>query len=316
MTKGTRLDPVSLEFFVTAIQEGTIAAVAERHYIAASAVSKRLSDLESLLKVQLVRRTNRGIEPTAAGKALLGRARSVLGNLEEIFHAMQQFSAGVRGQVRLLANLSSITEFLPSELKSFTARHPEVHIQLEEERSSVVVASIKAGTADVGLFAKMTDITDLEVFPYHVDELVLIAPHDHPLDATEAVAFERTLAYDYVGFHDEAVVQLFDAAAKVNRPLRLRIQVSGLDGMCAMVGAGLGIGIAPRRSVAPYAVGHNLKLIPLLEPWATRQLSICVRSYGSLTSTAQRFVDHLVECSDAPHSSLGASRAVENRCPE
>jgi DNA-binding transcriptional LysR family regulator len=310
MNKGTRLDPVSLELFVSAIHEGTIAAVADRHHLAASAVSKRISELESTLSVGLIRRTNRGIEATSAGNVLLGLAGAVLRDLDGICHHMQQFAAGVRGQVRLLANLSSITEFLPTELKSFLAKHPDVHIQLEEERSSVVVKSIREGTADVGLFAATDRVTDVEVIPYHVDELVLIAPPDHPLNDSGGVPFEETLAYDYVGFHDEAVLQLLDAAAKVQKPLRLRIQVSGLDGMCAMVGAGLGVGIAPHNSVAPYALGHHLKLIPLLEPWATRQIGICVRSYGSLNSAARRLVDHFANCSDAKVSVNGLDKAV------
>jgi DNA-binding transcriptional LysR family regulator len=288
-----KLDPVSLQFLVGVIEEGTIAAVAERHHIAASAVSKRLSDLESLLGTSLIRRTNRGIEPTAAGTVLLNLARGVLHDLDEIYFQMREYSTGVRGQVRLLANRSSITEFLPNELKDFMALHPQVHVRLEERISPVVVRSVANNEADVGLFVLGDYPADMELLPYHVDELVVITPKGHPLEGAAGVTFADTLEYDYIGLHEEAVLQLLKAAGKVNKTLKLRIQVSSFDALCAMVGAGLGIGVLPRNCVRPYMAGQDLNVVALREPWAMRELKICFRSYEGLTAAAKRLVDHL-----------------------
>lgn len=306
MVRATRIDPFSLALFISAIQEGTIAAVAHKHHMAASAVSKRISELEMGLGVSLVRRTNRGIEPTPAGHVLLLGAKKVLLDLEEIRHNMEQFAACVRGQVRLLANLSSITEFLPSDLSSFLAQHPDVQVQIEEARSSDVIRAIIEGTADVGVFTPSGHVQGVEIFPYQVDELVLITPSNHPLHGSTVVSFESTLEYDYVGLHDEAVAQLVDEAAKTKKSLRLRIQVSGLDAMCAMVGAGLGIGVAPRNSVMPYAAGHSLKVIRLNEPWVTRQLFLCVRSSSSLNAAGRQLLDHLIRRAISPPSTRTA----------
>ena len=66
-----KLDPTSLKLFVSVIEQGTMAAAAERNHIAAAAVSKRISELESVLQTRLLMRSNKGIEPTAAGIALL-----------------------------------------------------------------------------------------------------------------------------------------------------------------------------------------------------------------------------------------------------
>ena len=64
-----RLHPTSLKLFVCVVEEGTIAAVADREHIAAAAVSKRLSEIESALRTPLLIRTNKGVEPTAAVNA-------------------------------------------------------------------------------------------------------------------------------------------------------------------------------------------------------------------------------------------------------
>ena len=58
------IDPVSLKLFVSIVEEGTIAGAADREHIAASAVSKRVSELEETLRTQLLRRTNKGVGPT------------------------------------------------------------------------------------------------------------------------------------------------------------------------------------------------------------------------------------------------------------
>ena len=66
-----RLDPVSLRLFIAVIELGSLAAAAEREHIAAAAISRRMADLEQHLGTPLLRRHARGIEPTAAGLALL-----------------------------------------------------------------------------------------------------------------------------------------------------------------------------------------------------------------------------------------------------
>lgn len=133
-----KLDPVSLRLFVSVIEEGTIAAAAKREHIAAAAVSKRLSELEELLNSQLLVRTNKGITPTAAGISLLYMARSVLNDLNEIVVQMHDFSHGRRGSIHVLANISAITQFMPSLLKSFMDLYPQIQITLEEKESLAI----------------------------------------------------------------------------------------------------------------------------------------------------------------------------------
>ncbi|WP_195808529.1 LysR family transcriptional regulator, partial [Klebsiella pneumoniae] len=126
-----KLDPQSLRLFISVLEEGTIAAASQREHIAAAAVSRRLSELESLLGSQLLIRSNKGIEPTEAGTALMYMARGVLNDLSGIVSEMQEYSHGKRGSVRLLANISAITQFLPALLKSFMEKHPNIRVTLE-----------------------------------------------------------------------------------------------------------------------------------------------------------------------------------------
>ena len=289
------IDPLSLKLFVTIVEEGTIAAAAEREHIAASAVSKRISELEETFHTQLLRRTNKGVIPTEAGTTLLQLSRGVLHDLNNITLQIREYASGVRGHVRLAANISSINQFLPTEIRSFMNSHPQVQVHLEANVSEAIVNAVAENAADVGVITMGAYRHDLEYFPYHSDQLIVITPKEHPLASRRSIAFRDTLEYDFVGLPVGSALhnQLLRTAHELDRTLKLRIQVNSFDALCLMVEAGLGIGIVPKGAAKPYFKGLRIRSITLDEPWANRELKICVRSLAGLPAAARLLVEHL-----------------------
>ncbi len=290
-----KLDPVSLRLFVAVMEEGTIAEAATREHIAASAVSKRLSELEQTLQTELFVRSNKGTEPTAAAFALLNLARGVLNELDGIFAQMSDYASGVRGQVRVYANISAITQFLPGELQSFMARYPQVQIHLQERISSVIAKAVADNAADVGILNDGQYGEQLTLLPYHADELVVIAPAGHALTRRKSVRLAQVLDYEMVGAHPgSAMINLLTkAAAELGRPLRLRIQVSSYDALCLMVAAGMGLGVMPRKSAQLFLPSLKIRCVALDEPWAARKLVLGVRDLAALSPAVRLLVQHL-----------------------
>jgi len=290
-----KLDPVSLRLFVAVMEEGTIAEAATREHIAASAVSKRLSELEQTLQTELFVRSNKGTEPTAAAFALLNLARGVLNDLDGIFAQMSEYASGVRGQVRVYANISAITQFLPSELKSFMERYPQVQIHLQERISSVIAKAVADNAADIGILNDGSYGEQFSLLPYHDDELVVIAPAGHALTRRKSVKLAQVLDHDVVGAHPGSAMNnlLTKAAAELGRPLRLRIQVSSYDALCLMVAAGLGIGVMPRKSAQLFLPSLKIRCVSLDEAWAARKLVLCMRDLAALSPAARLLVQHL-----------------------
>jgi DNA-binding transcriptional LysR family regulator len=290
-----KLDPVSLRLFVAVMEEGTIAEAAAREHIAASAVSKRLSELEQQLATELFVRSNKGTEPTAAAFALLNLARGVLNDLDDIYAQMREYASGVRGHVRVYANISAITQFLPAELKSFMAQYPQVQIHLQERISSVIAKAVADNAADIGILNAGNYGEQLTQLPYHNDELVVIAPEGHPLTRKKSVRMQQVLDHDVVGAHPGSVMNhlLTKAAAELGRPLRLRIQVSSYDALCLMVASGLGIGVMPRQSAQLFLPALKIQCITLSEPWAARKLVVAVRDLAALSPVARLLVQHI-----------------------
>jgi DNA-binding transcriptional LysR family regulator len=291
-----RIDLTSLQLFVAVCELGSIGRAAEREYIAASAVSKRLSDLEAAVDTPLLYRHSRGVTLTPAGESLLHHARNVLYGLERMQGELSEYSDGVRGHVRMHANISAIVQFLPEDLGSFAKEHSQIKIDLQEHLSADVLQAVHEGTADIGIcHMGQTNPNGLQTRPYRADRLVLVAPEAHPLTERVAVAFEEVLDWDVVGLHGGSSISLAmrGAAARSGSALRQRIQVTSLDAMCRMIDNGLGVGLIPHRAFElMHGVGH-LRSVPLTDPWAQRTLSLVARDFEALPVTSRLLVEHL-----------------------
>jgi DNA-binding transcriptional LysR family regulator len=285
-----------LEHFIAVAETGSIARAAERCHTVASAVSKRLSDLEESSGTGLLVRSAKGVELTPAGHAFLARARSVLDQAELLDEELRHHASGVRGHVRMFANISAIVEFLPAALASFLAKYPDIHIHLEEHVSSGVASGVADNLADFGILSAMTSIDGLTMTPFRSDELVVILKPDHPLANEPALSFANIVDLPLVGLHaNSALHNLFArAAAEQGKPLNFLIRVTSFDAVCAMVAAGLGISIIPKAAAAPYTTQLRLKAVPLTDAWSKRQLFICTRANTTLPSAAQHLLDHLL----------------------
>jgi DNA-binding transcriptional LysR family regulator len=295
VSKQRKIDPKTLELFTSVVELGTIARAAQREHIASSALSKRISDLEYMFGTPLVSRGNKGVSPTAAGRALYDLARRMLNEFDGIHTQMREYASGAKGMVRIFANISAITQFLPGELQSFLAAHPGVQVRLEDEVSSTIVRAVADNAADVGILVAGPAVDNLEFLPYREDQLALIAPHGHPLASRRVVRFVDTLGFDYVGLHttSNTNAQLIHAASEIQGSLRFPVRVKSYDALCLMVEAGLGLGVLPRTIAESYARALRIRVLTLKESWADRTLAICVRSYASLPVAARLFVDHL-----------------------
>ena len=294
-----RLDLTSLQLFVAVCERGSIGKAAEQEFMATSAVSKRLSDLESAVGTTLLYRHARGASPTPAGQSLLHHARSVLFSLDKMQGELSEYADGVRGHVRMHANISAIVQFLPEDLGSFTRLHDQVKIDLEEHLSSEVVRAVQEGAADLGICHTGVSgpLPDLQTRPYRQDQLVLIVPQAHPLADEAQLAFADSLDWDHVGLHANSSIYqaMHQAATTAGRGIRLRIRVTGLDAMCRMIHNGLGVGLMPRRAFELMHGVGELTCVALTDDWATRQIDLVARDFSTLPVTARLLVAHLGE---------------------
>lgn len=292
-----RFDLFSLQLFLTVCEEKSIARAADRENIAASAVSKRISDLENRLKVQLFHRSPKGLELTAAANAMVHHSRMLMRDLNQMEIELAHHASGVSGHVRIYASVSTVIQHLPTDLQTFIAAHPSIRIELQEGSSQQAVEAVAENSADIGIFGGVVPREGLRLVPYVSDRIVVLAHKDHPLSQRSSVSFAEFPEYDLVGpnkgsYLDSLVLR---AAAELNRPLKIPIRVNGFETVAGMVEAELGIGLVPEGCAARYVKGGNLSTIRLEEDWSVRQWNICVLEGTSLPPPVRLLLDHLTD---------------------
>jgi DNA-binding transcriptional LysR family regulator len=291
------LDLTTLRLFVSVCETGNIARAGERENIVGSAISKRLALLEAQLQTPLLTRRRHGVTPTPAGHTLLEHARSMLDTAARIETDMHHFAAGARGQVRILASVSAMTESLADDVAAFLQqpRHANIRIDLEERVSPEIVRGVREGMASLGVCWDAADLGGLQARPYRSDRLCLVVPAGHPLAAFERVPFAQTLDYEHVSLPVNSAVQvrLQQQAITAGKPLRHRVVVTNFEAALRVVRAGLAVSLVPREIAEPAAASYGLHIVDLDEAWAERRFIICFREAQGLTPSAQLLLDYL-----------------------
>jgi DNA-binding transcriptional LysR family regulator len=290
-----RFDLTTLNLVLAIADTRSITRGAEREHLALAAASKRLSDLEARFGVPLFERRSRGVVPTEAGRALVRHVRSLHAQLHALESEVVEFSRGIQGHLRVVANASAISECLPPDLAAFSQAHPQIRISLEDQTSAEVQAAVAEGRADVGIFVPPQLDNRLTTRRYRHGSLSVMVPTGHALAARERVRFTALLDFDIVGLHHGATVhELMRAEAEgQGRPLKARLQVRGFDAIAQLVEAGLGVAVLPAAVAERLAQLFRVQVLALDETWAERDYLLAVRTQEVLPTVVQRFADAL-----------------------
>lgn len=290
-----RFDLVSIRLAVACAQGGSLTAAARQMHLALAAASRRVRELEDAIGQPLFERHARGLTPTAAGRVVAKHGLALLQTMDQLGGELADLQQGVARHIRLCASTAGLTQFLPPLLTRYSQAHPQVRVDLEELVSDEVVAQLRDGRADVGVFVQGPDTAGLNTRDFRQDELVLVLPAGHALARRRRVRLAEVLDHEFVGTHPGSAINaaLARGAAEAGRPLKLRMQVTGFDALCLMVAAGLGLGVMPRGSALIYRSALGLRTLTLAEPWAQRRLMLCVRAQGELPGVARHLVAHL-----------------------
>ena len=271
-----RIDVYTLRLLLAVAEEGSIARAAQRENIAASALSRRLADLEHALRAPLLVRSARGIELTEAGKHVLDKARGIEHDLRRLVQDVWSISGAVTGTVRLSANPSAIVGYLPERLRQFSDAYPDVSIELSEQRSRDVVRACFDDRADVGVAVGMEVSNGLDSWSFAADPLIVLLPTGHALAQARRLKFldvvESGLVAIQAGGALDQLLREKAAAAKVG--FKPKLSVDSFDAACRMVEAGLGVAILPASAATAFAGSDRFVLRDLDEPWAPRELRV------------------------------------------
>jgi DNA-binding transcriptional LysR family regulator len=285
----------SLALFVRAAELRSLTKAADASYMGLAAASRRIALLEHRFKTTLFDRSPRGVDLTPAGETLLMHAKALLIQTNQMQAEMSDHAAGRRGVLRLMANTSAITDYLPNDLAEFSRARPEIQLIIEERWSSEIVQAVLSAETDVGIIVEGPLAEGVAFFPYRHDRLAVVMPTGHRLSTLGELRFNDVLDHDIVALEKGASMMrlLTEQAVMAEKTLQLRIQVRSFEAVCRMVQSGAGIGLLPFQAASAIGSGLGLTVRPLTEPWAARNMMICVRKDRLAHSSISRLLKHL-----------------------
>ena len=289
-------DLIDLRLFVLTAEERNLTRAAARQHLSLAAASARIKALETQAGLPLLYREARGVRLTPPGEAFLHHAREVLRQADQLRRDLHDYGGGLRGHVRVFANTTAVTDFLPEILPGFLAANPRVNVDLQEKPNADIPRGVLDGRADLGIVAGAIDTLGLQSIHFSTDRLVLVTARGHRFARRKRVALADTLDEDIVGMHHGSTLQSFleQRAEQLGRPMKLRIQLSSFDAMCRMVGGGVGVAIVPESAARRNLEPLKLAQIELTDAWRVRERHIVVRELGALPAYARALVDLLL----------------------
>ncbi|MGD9756296.1 MAG: LysR family transcriptional regulator, partial [Comamonas sp.] len=188
-----QFDLKDLRLFVLIAQTGSLTRASEQSHLSLAATSARVKALEEQAGMPLLIREARGVKLSAPGEAFLHHARAMLQHSQQLQADLQEYGAGLRGHVRVFANTTAVTEFMPDILAAYLTQHPHISVDLQERPNAGIAADIRDGRADLGIVAGEVDTHGLRVLHFSTDRLVLVTPDTARWADMSSVAFADVL---------------------------------------------------------------------------------------------------------------------------
>lgn len=285
-----------IQYFLTVADLGGFTQAAASLFIAQSALSRQIAQLEEELGFVLFEREPRGVRLTPAGAVYRDRVASIPKTLASAAEEGRQLARGESGVLRLLHSSTIPAASLMPVLDTFTARCPKARIELDRASSEEQVSLVANGNADVGVIRLPVLRRDARVrfVELEAEPLWVAVPEEHPLakqgSATVAcLQHERFVSAVYRERGGLARVVTDLCLKRGFVPSTARI-VSPKTSMLNLVAAKRGIAIVPARMTT--LGGQGIVYVPLSDDDARSTCALVLPLQP--TRLGQTFADILV----------------------
>jgi LysR family transcriptional regulator, hydrogen peroxide-inducible genes activator len=268
-----------LRYFAALERLGHFGRAAEACFVSQSAFSVAISDLERLLGVSLVERTNRRVTITPAGREIATQARLCLGDLESLVDMAREQRRALAGPLRL-GVIPTIAPFLlPAALPKIRRKFPELQLYIREALTAPLVDELMQGSLDLLLVALPHPLQNAEVMPLFRDRFLLACREDTRLVDPRHFAVNRLAAESILLLEEGHCLRehAISACKLRSRAKVSRFSASSLHTLLEMVDGDLGVTFVPEMAVGSGLLRHTrIRTWPLRDA-SSREIALCWR---------------------------------------
>jgi DNA-binding transcriptional LysR family regulator len=216
-------------------------------------ISGHILSLEKSLSLRLFDRTGREARLTKAGEVFLRYASKLLTIRKDLLNALSEFSQGIRGELSLGASTIPGEYLLPKLMGDFREDHPHFTLSLKIADTKEIIQDVLQGHVELGMIGAKVNHPSLHYERYEEDEIIVIAPSDHPLARKKRAGFEDLLKEPWIIREEGSGTQMAveNALRKKGESLKqfnVVMEMGSTSSMKEGVKAGLGLAFISKRA--------------------------------------------------------------------
>jgi len=290
------MDFDQLETFLEVARLASFSRAAEKRFRTQPAISSQIRALEEEVGARLLDRSGGKVSITAAGKLFQKYAEETLDSRKAMLTAVAETERVPRGEIIVGANEGTCLHILPEVFAEFKKQYPDVAVNIKRADYAKILESVIDNSVDFGVVSLPVTDNRLTVVLIHRDELVIIAPPQHPLakmkSASIAEAAKFPLVVPKAGHTRDALENLFH-----DRKLKPRyaMELDSSELLKRFVAADVGVGFIARSNVLEDVRASALVSIPLADAQIRRDLALVFRKDKALSRAALAFIDTTVK---------------------
>jgi LysR family carnitine catabolism transcriptional activator len=279
--------------FLAVAQSLSFAVACERLHLSQSALSLTIKALEEGLGGRLFSRTTRNVALTPEGEALVPLARQLIADWDNAEDELRQRFTLQRGRVTIAAMPSFAGNMLPSILKTFRARYPNVNVTVNDVINEQVLEMVRDRHVELGVAFEPQQSSSLEFTPLYIDRFVAVVPSDSPLANCGETDWKSLLKLPFITLQRPSTVRVMLEEHLQARNLKLPVELEShqLATVGRMVASGLGVSAVPALC-AGQMQELGARCIPLRDP-VMRALGVLTKPGHELSAAAQALFDIL-----------------------
>lgn len=291
------LQPTCLKYFEAVARTGSIRHASDTLFVASSAVSRQIVNLEKDLSAELFERTAHGMTLTPAGEMFLRFVQSSSAGIDRIRSEIEDLSALTRGTVRIATSEGTTFEFLPRVISSFCSQHPGIGFQVNMLGTHQIAEQIVLEAAEIGLAFCAPNREDLILRGRIAHSLQVIFRPGHALagrgDLTMADLQGLAMALPDRTFGIRHLVER--AARTANVMLDIRHESNSLQFIKSLVCSTDVVSFMPRLTYAKEEADGLIASAELNDPVCAQATIDVITARGrKLSAAARSFLRHLL----------------------
>ena len=278
-------------------QTSSVSRAAEMNGVSQSAASQLVRQLEKQLRVELLDRTKRPLQLTAAGKVYASASRDIVRRYGEMESQLEALRKELAGTVRVASIYSTGLYQMARMKERFEERHAQANIHLDYMRPDKVYQAVGEDRADLGLVSYPNPGKNLKAIPWRSERMVLVCHPAHRLARKRSLKPADLEGEEFVSFDPDLsirkVLDRFFRDQGVHR--KVVLEFDNIQMIKEALTIGSGISILPERTVRQEAIEGRLVTLPVEAEGLVRPVGIIHRRGKKFSPAAAQFLDFLRE---------------------